>query len=70
LFSGYFLVNGGVLIIFLKEVIPCGKLGFRVLNPNLFYVSVVIFTLFSNEIEMEKQESDLTEIIRLVALGK
>lgn len=68
----FFWLTGGVLIIFLKEIDTfVAKLGFSSSGIQiLFYVSVAIifYFIFRMRLKMEKLESDLTEIIRLVAL--
>ncbi len=67
----FFWLTGGVLIIFLKEIDTfVAKLGFSSSGIQiLFYVSVAIifYFIFRMRLKMEKIESDLTEIIRLLA---
>ena len=67
----FFWLTGGVLIIFIKEIdVFVAKLGFSSSGIQiLFYISVAIifYFIFRMRLKMEKLESDLTEITRLLA---
>jgi hypothetical protein len=68
----FFWLTGGVLIIYIKEIDTfVAQLGFSSSGIQiLFYIAVAIifYFIFRMRLKMEKIESDLTIITRLLAL--